>query len=210
MWSAGLTNPRLSEPEIKVKIIDFSKAIVPLWPFSFEMRRLRLLFVVLSFSIIGCTQSDLKEPVEYTGPLREAENVELYNSEDDQIKSKLTAALVYEFANGDREFPKGVYIEMYNEFGRLQSTLRADYAKFIKEEGHWRGQGNVEVKNIEKNEQLNTEELFWNPKTKKIFTDKFVTIRTQGDVLYGTGLNAMQDLTDYVILNPKGTIEVNE
>lgn len=188
----------------------FLKAIAPLWPFLFKMRRLRLLFVVLISSIIGCTQSDLKVPVEYTGPLREAENVELYNSEDEQIKSKLTAELVYEFANGDREFPKGVYIERYNEFGRLQSTLRANYARFIKEEGHWRGQGKVEVKNIEKNEQLNTEELFWNPKTKKIFTDKFVTIKTQGDVLYGTGLNAMQDLTDYEILNPEGTIEVDE
>mgnify|MGYP003575897686 FL=1 len=174
------------------------------------MRRLRLLFVVLGFSIISCTQSDLKGPVEYTGPLREAENVELYNSEDEQIKYKLTADLIYDFANGDREFPKGVYIEMYNEFGRLKSTLRADYAKFIKEEGHWRGQGKVEVKNVEKNEQLNTEELFWNPKTKRIFTDKFVTIREHGDVIYGTGLNAMQDLSDYEITNPEGTLEVNE
>ncbi len=169
---------------------------------------IRFTFIILSFLAIGCTQTDLKEPVEYTGPLREVENVELYNSEDEQIKSKLTAELFYEFANGDREFPKGVYIEMYNEFGRLQSTLRANYAKYIKQEDHWRGQGKVEVKNIEKNEQLNTEELFWNPKTKKIFTSKFVTIKVQGDVIYGTGLDAMQDLSDYQITNPKGTIEV--
>ena len=99
---------------------------------------------------------------------------------------------------------------MYNEFGRLQSTLRANYARYIKKEDHWRGEGKVEVKNIEKNEQLNTEELFWNPKTKKIFTSKFVTIKVQGDVIYGTGLDAMQDLSDYQITNPKGTIEVNE
>lgn len=99
---------------------------------------------------------------------------------------------------------------MYDEFGKLEVTLRANYAKFIKEQEHWMGQGKVEVKNVIKNEELNTEELFWNPKTKKIFTQKFVTIRQQGDVIYGTGLDANQDLTDYVITNPEGTIEVTE
>jgi LPS export ABC transporter protein LptC len=177
---------------------------------AFFIYMIRLSIVILGFSIISCTQTDFKEPLEYTGPLREVENVELYNSENEQIKSKLTAEVFYEFANGDREFPKGVYIEMYNEFGRLQSTLRANYAKYIKEEDRWRGEGKVEVKNVEKNEQLNTEELFWNPKTKKIFTNKFVTIKQQGDVIYGTGLDAMQDLSDYEITNPEGTIEVNE
>jgi LPS export ABC transporter protein LptC len=166
-----------------------------------------LIFAVLIF---GCTKSDFKEPVEYTGPLREVENLELYNSEGQHIKSKVMADLVYEFANGDQEFPKGVYIEMYNEFGRLESTLRANYAKFIKAEEHWLGQGKVELKNVEKNDQLNTEELFYNPKTKKIYTDKFVTIRQQGDVIYGTGLNAMQDLSHYEITNPEGTLEVEE
>ena len=208
MSSAGLTNPRPSEPEIKQQIKIFPKAIAPLWPFSFSM--IRLTFIILSFLAIGCTQTDLKEPVEYTGPLREVENIELYNSEGEKVKSKLTADLVYEFANGDREFPKGVYIEMYNEFGGLQSTLRANYARYIKQEDHWRGQGKVEVKNIEKNEQLNTEELFWEPATKKIFTEKFVTIRMQNDVVYGQGLTANQDLTDYVITHPTGDLEVSE
>ncbi len=170
---------------------------------------IRYLFI-LSFAVISCTQSELKEPVEYTGPLREVENIELYNSENERIKLKLTGELFYEYANGDREFPKGVYIEMYNEFGRLESTLQANYAKFIKEKEHWLGQGKVELKNVIKNEQLNTEELFWNPKTQKIHTDKFVTIRQQGDVIYGTGLDAMQDLSDYAIGNVEGTIEVKE
>jgi|SRR5688572_3310174 LPS export ABC transporter protein LptC len=208
MWNAGLMKARLSEQEINTDYKILLKAIAPLWPFSFTMIRLAL--VILSSLIVGCTQSDLKPPVEYTGPLREVENIERYSSENDQINSKMTAELFYEFPNGDYEFPKGIYIERYNEFGRLQSTLRANYAKYIKEEDHWVGQGKVEVKNVEKNEQLNTEELFWNPKTKKIFTSKFVTIRQQGDVLYGTGLNAMQDLSDYEITNPEGTLDYKE
>ena len=68
-----------------------------------------------------------------------------------------------------------------------------------------------EVKNIEKKQQLNTEELFWTPNTKKIFTEKFVTIRLENDeILYGTGLDAAQDLSTYTITKPEGEFDVKE
>ena len=66
------------------------------------------------------------------------------------------------------------------------------------------------MKNIGKNEQLNTEELFWKPADEKIFTDKFVTIRQQTDVIYGQGLEAKQDMSDYVIKRPEGEFAVEE
>jgi LPS export ABC transporter protein LptC len=169
----------------------------------------RLLFFIFLIAV-GCNTAEIKEPLEYTGPLQEAENVELFYSENDRIKVKMTAKLMYQFQNEDREFPKGVYLEFYNEFGRLESTLKADHAFYFKKENQWRGRGNVEVKNVEKNEQLNTEELFWKQATKDIFTEKFVTIRQQGDVIYGTGLTAKQDLSDYTITKPYGDIEVKE
>jgi LPS export ABC transporter protein LptC len=168
------------------------------------------LFIIIIILACSCNSSDTKEPLEYKGPLSEVENVELYYSENDNVKIKMLADLLYEFENGDREFPKGVYMEFYNEFGQLESTLRANHAFFFKKEEQWRGRGKVEVKNIEKNEQLNTEELFWKPKDKKIFTEKFVTIRLQGDVIYGEGLEAKQDLSDYVIKKPAGEFEVKE
>lgn len=168
------------------------------------------LFLVIIILACSCNISDNKEPLEYKGPLREVENVELYYSENDNVKIKMLADLLYEFENGDREFPKGVYMEFYDEFGQLESTLRANHAFFFKKEEQWRGRGKVEVKNIEKNEELNTEELFWKPNDKKIFTEKFVTIRQQGDVIYGEGLDAKQDLSDYVIKKPAGEFEVKE
>jgi LPS export ABC transporter protein LptC len=158
----------------------------------------------------ACNNTELKEPIEYTGPLRKAENIELYYSEKDQVKVKMVAAEMQEFESGDREFPKGIYMEFYDEFGRMESTLRANQAYFFKKENQWRGRGKVEVKNIAKNEQLNTEELFWKPGEEKIFTEKFVTIRQQGDVIYGEGLEAKQDMSDYEIKKPTGDFEVKE
>jgi LPS export ABC transporter protein LptC len=166
--------------------------------------------IVFVLNLSSCNQNDVKEPVEYTGPLREVENVETHYTENGHVKVKMIADLVFEFQNGDREFPKGIHVEFYDESGALESTLRADHAFYFEAEKQWRGRGKVQVKNILKNEQLNTEELFWKPAEERIFTDKFVTIRQEGDVLYGQGLQAKQDMSDYTIIKPEGEFEVQE
>ena len=174
-------------------------------------RKLSIFSAVIGASLlVACSNVENKEPLEYTGPLSEAENVELFSSENERVKVRMTAELAYEFQNGDREFPKGVFIEMYDSTGKVTSTLRANHAYFFKSEEHWRGRGNVELKNLEKQQQLNTEELFWKQKDQKVYTDKFVTIRQEGDVLYGQGLTANEDLSDYVITHPSGDMEIEE
>jgi LPS export ABC transporter protein LptC len=164
----------------------------------------------LSMVALACGNAEVKEIQEYKGPLREIENMELFYSESSLVKAKMRAPLVYEFINGDREFPKSIHIEFYDALGKLESTLDANEAYFFKEENKWRGRGDVVVKNIAKREQLNTEELFWKPTQHKIFTEKFVTIRQQGDVIYGEGMEANEDLSDFEITRVTGDFEVKE
>lgn len=186
-------------------------AIVSTMAFSlFRNARITAIVFFATVVLTACNSSDVKEPLVYDGPLTVVENLELYYTEDNHVKVKMIAAMVNEFENGDREFPKGIYLEFYTEEGRLESTLRANEAFYFKKEDQWRGRGKVEVKNLEKNEQLNTEELFWKPDKEKIFTDKFVTIRQQSDVIYGQGLEAKQDMSDYVIKKPEGEFAVED
>jgi LPS export ABC transporter protein LptC len=189
---------------------NHQKAIVTPMAFSFMRLRVSVAVLIMALFTSACNQSDIKEPLIYDGPLRIGENVELYYTEDNRVKLKMIAAMVYEFENGDREFPKGLYLEFFDETGKLESTLRANEAYYFKKENQWRGRGKVEVKNLEKNEQLNTEELFWKPADEKIFTDKFVTIRQQSDVIYGQGLEAKQDMSDYIIKKPEGEFSVED
>lgn len=158
----------------------------------------------------ACSTSETTVPLEYEGPLSENENVKMQYAEKDRVKVILTAAKILEFANGDEEFPEGIFIEFYDELGNKTSTLRANDAYFFKQENKWRGRGNVEVINTQKQEQLNTEELFWTPTDKKIFTEKFVTIKLSDQVIYGTGLRAKEDLSDYQIIDPSGDLMFNE
>lgn len=158
----------------------------------------------------ACTQKETAQPKEYEGPLQEAENVELLYTENEKMKVKMRAPLLYEFKNNDREFPKGLNLEFYDVNGNLSSTLRADHAYYFKSEDKWRAQGKVKVVNIEKNEELTTEELFWFPTKENISTEKFVTIRKQKEVIFGEGLKAKQDMSTYEITDPHGSFSMED
>jgi LPS export ABC transporter protein LptC len=199
------------QEKIRIKILRATPTKAIVYPMAFSFWRFRILVAVcMSLWLYACNQTGIKEPLIYDGPQRIGEHVELFHTEENRIKLKMTADLVYEFENGDREFPEGLYLEFYDEQGKLESTLRANEAYYFKKENQWRGRGKVEVKNLEKNEQLNTEELFWKPAEEKILTDKFVTIRQQSDVIYGQGLEARQDMSDYVIKKPEGEFAVDD
>ena len=158
----------------------------------------------------ACVTKEKPKPVIYDGPLRQAENITLHYAERDKVKTILQAKKVNEFQNGDREFPEGVYLEFFDEMGKMNSTLRANTAYYFKQENKWRGRGDVVVINMGKDQQLNTEELFWMPATKKIFTEKFVTITDHQDIIYGTHLKANQDLSNYSLKETSALMEVKD
>jgi LPS export ABC transporter protein LptC len=162
------------------------------------------------FFLSACEKTETAKPQIYDGPISEAENVEMLYSKDEKVTVKIKAKRASEFQSGDRHFPEGLFIEFYEEDGSVKSTLSANTAYYYKSENKWKGLGKVEVRNLDKQEQLNTEELFWFPATKKINTDKFVTIRNGAEVIYGTGLDALQDMSEYKILKPEGEFTIDE
>ena len=161
-------------------------------------------------SLGSCLKNETAKPQIYEGPIREAMNIEMLYSEKERVTIKILAQRVSEFQNGDRSFPEGIYMEFYEADGSLGSTLSANKAFYYKAEHKWRGEGKVEVKNMVKEEQLKTEELFWFPATKRISTDKFVTVQNGKEVIYGTGLDAKQDMSEYNILKPEGEFAIED
>ncbi len=177
---------------------------------TFVSLRLFILTGLLMALLVACgEEKEAKKMVLYKGPLSEVNNLDMLFSDSAKVRIHLKAPLQLELENGDRTFPKGVFIEFYDEKGVKTSTLKANkgirYANNI-----YYVQGNVIVHNLEKNETLNTEELNWKPDTKKIYTDKFVTIKTPESVLKGTGLDAEQDFSRYHIRQPTGILPLEQ
>ena len=105
------------------------------------------------------------------------------------------------------EMKNGLRVLFYNDSMQLQSTLLAKYGRYFEQNGNVLVRDSVVVFNI-KREQLNTEELIWNEKLQKFFTQKFVKITTPTQIIYGNGLESNQNFTDYTILQVKGIIGV--
>ena len=160
--------------------------------------------------IISCKEESVErgKMEVYEGPVRRAENLDMYYSEESLKKAKLSAGVLLEFKNGDREFPDGIYVEFFDENGEKSSTLKGNYAYFTKADNLWKATGDVEVQSLTEDQQLNSEELFWKPDKELIYTDKFVIIRLQNKLIHGNGLESNQDFTDYTIKNPVGDIQL--
>ena len=168
-------------------------------------------FVFMGFILVftHCKKDDKSVTGEvYEGPTIAIDSVYTEMSDEGKIIVKLEAPKQLDFSEGDREWPKGLSLQYLNMEGEITSTLKADYVYYTFKEKLYRAEGNVEVKNMKNGDELNTEELFWEPDEEKFFTERFVTIRSEDEVHTGEGLTANQDFTSYEILKPAGTISV--
>jgi LPS export ABC transporter protein LptC len=171
-------------------------------------RSLLLLLVVGSF-FFSCRESVDPEALKvYDGPINAATNIYQVYSDSAIVRSEIRAARQLEFQNGDQEFPEGIDIKFFTKEGELESTMVADRGYFIKDENLYRGEGNVQIHNLLKDQSLKSEEIFWNKARKKIYTEKFVTIQDKGTLFNGTGLEADDSFSDYKLKSPKGRTEL--
>ena len=167
-----------------------------------------LYFSLIIFLIQSCSSGleSNKNFEEYTGPIMEADTVEIIYSDSAVVRVIVKASKQYEYENGDREFPNDIFIEFYEPDGTMSSTLDANSAYYTKEKDLYKAEGDVEVIGYIDPRKMNSEELFWEPQKEEIYTDKFVRIQSEDQISTGTGLVAKQDFSSYRILNPSGTI----
>ncbi|MDR1415895.1 MAG: LPS export ABC transporter periplasmic protein LptC [Prevotellaceae bacterium] len=98
------------------------------------------------------------------------------------------------------DFPKGVELYRYLDSITVESSVTANHAIYYEVKELWEGAGNVVVKNMQ-GDELRTEKLFWNQKTKKIYTDAPVKIvdTQKGAIIHGKGLISDESFTEYEI-----------
>jgi len=177
------------------------------------MRRVSIINVsiIISAVLISCSGDSLeKQSTDYEGPILELNDIETLYSDSSVVRLKLKAPKQLEFLNKDREFPDGIYLEFYEPDGSISATLQSNYCYYYNVEDHWRALGNVILKSIQDNDQLNTVELYWDPNKEMVYTDKFVRVETEGRILMGEGLEAKQDFSWWKIEKGKGDIYLDE
>lgn len=166
----------------------------------------------------GCKKNELEKikpisPMENL-PIQEADNFENIYTDSGQVRFTLQAPKLLRFDNNGQdylEFPEGLRLVNYDNKLNVVSSLDADYAKQYVKEKKWEAKNNVILTNAQ-GDSLKTEHLFWDEKTEKIYTEEFVRIIRQDQIIMGDGLVSDQDMVNWEIKNPKGTtyISVNQ
>mgnify|MGYP003537953534 FL=1 len=108
------------------------------------------------------------------------------------------------------EFPKGFLAYTYEEDTTPASKIRGDYGiRYDKQELIFI-RDSVVVENLDSKETLFTETLYWNQKTKKIYTSNPVKIVSPDKIVFGDSLNANEDFSQRVIHGMRATVEVED
>jgi LPS export ABC transporter protein LptC len=170
--------------------------------------------ILILTALPGCVNdpADVLAAAEKVQPsVERGQDVTIIYSDQGIVKMQLEAARVTRHLLDEvyMEFSGGLKVTFFDPLLQPTSTLEAQYAIRYEETQLTIIRDSVVVIN-EKGEQLNTEELIWDPVKMKIYSDQFVRIKTEDEILFGTGFEADQEFTRYRILNPEGTLNIRD
>jgi LPS export ABC transporter protein LptC len=85
----------------------------------------------------------------------------------------------------------------------MEANIKADTAYYYEKQKLWKLMGNVVIRNL-KGEKFNTELLYWDQNTEKVYSDRFIRIEQPDRIITGRGFDSNQQMTKYTIHKPEG------
>ena len=141
-------------------------------------------------------------------PVQTVDNMFIVQSENGKIQMRAVADLMEKYERDTLSyelFPKGFSVYGYTDEGLLETEIIADNAKHMNyEDGResWEAYGNVIVKNLIKQEVMETDTLYWDQKNEKIYTHCYVKMYSPSGFMQGYGMESDQRARNSIIFNP--------
>jgi LPS export ABC transporter protein LptC len=107
------------------------------------------------------------------------------------------------------EFNHGIKVIFYDGQKEPQGSVSSKYAKFIEKKKLWELRDSVVVIN-QTNDKLQTEQLFWDQAKDKIYTDRFVRMTSEDQVITGSGFESDSHLNKRRIMHISGNIYLSD
>ena len=155
------------------------------------------------------------------GQLKEAENIDIneapvqtvddmfiVQTKNGKIQMRAEAPVMERYERDTLSFelfPKGFFLFGYDDQEKLETQIVADNAKHLKyKDGReiWEAFGNVVVKNLIKQEVMETDTLYWDQHEEKIYTHCYVRMYSPSGFMQGYGMESDQRARNSIIFNP--------
>ena len=102
-----------------------------------------------------------------------------------------------------------MYLEQFDSGHHVEASIKADTAYYFDKQKLWKLIGNVDIEN-RKGEKFNTELLYWNQATERIYSDKFIRIEQPDRIVTGHGFDSNQQMTAWEIHNMEGIFYIDD
>ena len=141
-------------------------------------------------------------------PVQIVDDMFIVQSKNGKMQMRAQAPLMEKYERDSLKyelFPEGFFVYGYTEEGLLETEIVADNAKHMKHdngEESWSAFGNVVVKNLIKQEVMETDTLYWDQKNEKIYTHCYVRLYSPDGFMQGYGMESDQRARDSKLFNP--------
>ena len=168
------------------------------------MKKFSIIFILVLL-VSSCGEEKFKPTVDASVkgdeiPVQESWDTQIIFSEDGKTKAVLHADHIRTYEDKRIKLLDGVKIEFYDDDEKVSSTLTSKRGRINDLTDDMFAIDSV-VAVSDSGVTLRTEELIWKNKTKKIKTDKFVTIINGKEKIQGYGFESDQNLKNYTIYN---------
>lgn len=141
-------------------------------------------------------------------------NVEFEYTDTAKLQAKLITSIVNYYLNKEEpyyEFPNGIKVLFYNQDEKVKSTITSKYAIYKVEKELFEVRDSVVSINLEENQKVETEQMFWDQKKKIIYSNVFTKITSEDGVHFGErGFEASQDLSNYKLFGSRGDMRIKD
>ena len=168
-----------------------------------------IMALCLMMFFIACEEKHSESVLyEYEGrfPDEAAENMALTVSDSGIVSFIITAPLMNRYYGDSTfaDFPKGIKVVSFTEFGEQQALVTAEYASEVNG-SKYKASKNVVIIDVINGDTLRTEEITWNQLARTINSNTLVKqTKADGSVNYGDGFTADDRFTKYTIIHPRG------
>ena len=166
--------------------------------------------VAVAFIVFSCKGKldeaevlDLKET-----PVQTVDDMFIVQTNNGIIQMRAEAPLMERYERDTLSFelfPRGFFVYGYTEDEKLETEIVADNARHLKyDDGResWEAFGNVVIKNLIKQEVMETDTLYWDQKNERIYTHCYVRLYSPDGFMQGYGMESDQRARNSIIFNP--------
>jgi LPS export ABC transporter protein LptC len=107
------------------------------------------------------------------------------------------------------EFKSGIKVVFYDGKKDPVGTLTSKYAKYAEDKKLWELKDSVIAVN-EKNEVMETELLYWDQSKELVYTDRFVRMTSEDQIVMGTGFQSDPRFMNWHIRNVSASFYIQE